>query len=324
MWESLRLLSLDIGLPIAVGYLLRKGTLRHRAVWTRVFDRLIDLNVLLLVSALSLLTFWSLKLEATLLLLPLLAGAVNQCSGAVGFRRAARLYADAPGSRGAYGMACLLSNRNTAGAIAVFILFGEGGYALSRLFTCLNWVYVFLAYPVAAAYSPRARAGAVPGNRLLAIGRGLFHWRQIGLLAMAAGVALQWHGVDRPEACAAWTPWLVRLSAWGFLLPVGYDLEIRRVRSVRHDWLFLSMVKFIVAPAAGAALAWACGFRGWQLYTLVTLSASPVAIQAVAITRMFSLDLPLVMGAFLITQSLFLFLILPLLSALFSPIASIP
>ena len=212
-------------------------------------------------------------------------------------------------------MACLLSNRNTAGAIAVFILFGEGGYALARLFSCLNWVYVFIAYPVAAAYAPRA--GIVSGNRVLLFCRGLFHWRQIGLLAMGAGVALQWGGIARPEACTDWMPWLVRLSAWGFLVPVGYDLELRRVCSIRHDWLFLGAVKFLIAPAAGAALAWICGFRGWQLATLVTLCASPVAIQAVSITRQFSLDLPLVMGAFLITQCLFLFPVLPLLWMLF-------
>ncbi len=317
MWQSLWLLFVDIALPISVGYLLRKVSLPSRAMWMRVFDRLIDLNVLLLVSALSLLTFWSLKLEATLLLLPLLAGVVNQCSGAVGFWRAGRLYAEAPGSRGAYGMACLLSNRNTAGAIAVFILFGEGAYAISRLFTCLNWVYVFLAYPVAAAYAPQAQARVIAGNRVLLFFRGFFAWRQIGLLAIVAGVALQWWGVARPEVCADWMPWLVRLSAWGFLVPVGYDLELRRIRAIRHDWLFLSMVKFFLAPAAGAALAWICGFRGWQFYTLVTLSASPVAIQAVSIARQFSLDLPLVMGAFLITQSLFLCLVLPLLWVLF-------
>lgn len=316
MWHSLWLLLIDIGLPVAVGYLLRKATLPWREAWTRAFDKLIDLNAVLLVSLLSLFTFWSLKLEATLLLLPLLAGAVNQCSGAVGFRRAARLYGDVPESRGAYGLACMLSNRNTAGAIAVFILFGEGGYALSRLFTCLNWVYVFLAYPVAAAYSTRGQP--VSGSRFAAFCRGLIHWRQVGLLAMGVGVALQAYGIERPQACADWMPWLVRISAWGFLLPVGYDLEVRRVRSMRHDWLFLALVKFAVAPLAGAAMAWACGFRGWQLYTLITLSASPVAIQAVSIVRMFSLDLPLVMGAFLITQSLFLCLVLPLLWMVFN------
>lgn len=307
------LLLTDIAMPIAAGYLLRRATAARREDWNRWLNWVINVDVVILVSALSLLTFWSLKLTASMLALPLLAGMVNQVCAGAGFWRARRLYPDSRASAGAYGMSCMLSNRNTAGAIAVFIFFGESGYSLARLFSCLNWVYVFLAYPVAVRFSPQAQAAQDSGVRWVVLLKGLWHWRQIGLLAMVAGAILQARGVTRPEVMGEILPWLVRLSAWGFLVPVGYSLEFRKLGGVRYDWMFLGIIKFGLAPLIGGCLAWMLGFRGKELAAILILCASPVAIQAVVIARQFALDLPLAMGAFLITQVIFLVLVLPVI-----------
>jgi hypothetical protein len=63
------------------------------------------------------------------------------------------------GLRRAGVLSAMISNRNTAGTITVFLPHGEEGFAYSRLFVALNWAYpLLICYPLAQRYG-RLRDG---------------------------------------------------------------------------------------------------------------------------------------------------------------------
>jgi predicted permease len=317
--HALMMFGLSLVAPLLLGQLMRGRV--HLP--TRLLDRVVNANVHFMVTILGVLSLWVVKIDAGLLWMPLIACMASSIAGLVGAWRARRFY-DAPASRGSFVLSSMISNRNTAGTIAVFLLLGEQGYANARLFVAVNWPYLFAAcYPVAAYYQIQSQrqnasdASQITTTRPMVGWRTLLHPNLIPILGLLAGLLLNIGGVERPAVFSPIMTWLIPLNMWLFLVPLGYELDLKAVRQTAHDVLGLSAIKFILTPIVGYALGKACGLSDLTLYTCVILCASPVAIQAVVTARIFKLDHPLAMGAFILTMMIFLLIVTPVIMLVF-------
>lgn len=305
---------IDLIIPLSVGYLLR----RRARIDQRIFERIMAFDLATLITALGLLSFWAMRLKLSLIWVPILGAVTQIVPGLVGRFRAASTY-DCPLAQGSFVLSTMLSNRGTAGSITVFILYGEEGFAVSRLFIALSFLVIYLVcYPVAGAYSRESGSEASGGRKWF---RAAFTWKQIPLLGAVAGLVLNLAGVPRPAFLGDLFPWIVHLSAWGFLVPIGYAIDLQAMRRVSHDWWGLFTIKFILTPALAYAGAVLVGLEGVPLYSVVILAFSPTAIQSVVVSRINRLDMNVVMAAFVVTMVFYLLIVAPaiLLFVMLSP-----
>ena len=96
-WERILLVFTDILLPLAAGYLLKI----HNLMPQKACDWLIRFNVVVMVTVLTLMSFWVLPLSAQLLWLPLIGVLITAVPGVIGARCFAGQF-DNELDRGAY------------------------------------------------------------------------------------------------------------------------------------------------------------------------------------------------------------------------------
>jgi len=295
---------IDLVFPLCLGSLLR----RRARIDQRVFERVMVFDLMTLITSLGLLSFWVMKLKPSLVWVPFLGAFTQIVPGLAGRFRAASTY-DCPLAQGSFVLSTMLSNRGTAGSITVFILFGEQGFALSRLFIAFSFLVVYLVcYPVADAYYQRHGGESSQAGFSW---RSFFSWKQIPLLGVIVGFALNISRIPRPEFLGDVFPWILHLSAWGFLVPVGYAIDLKGMRKVSHDWWGLFTIKFLLTPALAYAAGALVGLDGVPLYTIVILSFSPTAIQSVVVARINHLDMNVVLAAFVVTMVFYLIVCVP-------------
>lgn len=307
--ERLLLLLVDLVLPLVVGYLLGKYT----RLQTAVFDRMLALTIIFVDPVLSCLSFWVIELDARLLLLPVLGVVMVLAPGMLAFVRANRKYED-PLKRGSYLLAVMLSNRGVAGMLTVYVLYGEAGYALVSLFALLNLPVVqLLCYPMAEHYYRKQHAIERTENRLKTLFTLLFSWKQIPLLGIIVGVLLNLGGAERPPSAGMVFPYLVHLSAWMALLPVGQAIQFDQMRDYWKQTADVVGVKFFFTPLIMWVIGRLVGLEGMALNVLLVLSLAPTAINAVITARLFRLNTYVPLTAFILTTSIYVVLVLPLI-----------
>ena len=300
---------IDIILPLAVGYLIR----RRWGERDRLANGLIRFNIIVMITLLSVLSFWVMELQVQLLWLPVLGVVMQFVPGAAGYWRARRRFDDMD-RRGSFVLSAMLSNRGYVGMLAVFILYGEVGYAYMRLTILLSGFVVFLFCFPMAAWFHQAHHGAAGEKRSFA--SLIFTRNQIPILGILAGLALNRLGPARPEWVGGAFPYAVHVSAWFGILPIGMSLEFGELRRHWRDAAELVPIKFVVNPAMVYALAWCVGLRGTALYTVVILAASPTAINSVITCKLHGLDIHLPVAAFILTTAVFICCVLPVLLVL--------
>lgn len=301
--------ALDLVAPLTVGYLLR----RSGCVTREVMDRLTMVSLLTVAPATVLISVWGMDVAARLLWLPVIGLAMQAVAGGAGWLRAQRKF-DGALDRGSFFIVSTLSNRGVVGALTVFIVFGEQGYAYTQLVMLFGTLTVYAVMFPAASYYYRAEhleQGRAPGLRSVFLDR-----RQMPLVGLSLGVLLRVAGVTRPGAAADIFPWLIHLMAWLFIVPLGHSMQVRRM--VRH-WPAVSeliLIKFLLTPLVVYFLARLAGLEGAVLATVVILSASPTAINAVVTVKVHRLNVDLAMAAFVLTTAAYLALVLPVVLVL--------
>lgn len=80
-WTRLGLVFLDIVLPLLTGYLLKT----HNIISRQTCGRLIQFNVVVFCTFINFISFWGLKLSASLLLLPLASILLTVVPGLIGY-----------------------------------------------------------------------------------------------------------------------------------------------------------------------------------------------------------------------------------------------
>ena len=294
----------DLILPLFVGYMLvRRGRIK-----ADFFDWMMLARIVTLAPMLAVLSFWAIELKMGLIWLPVLGVVMQVIPGVVALLRVRAKFRNSL-DRGSYVLSNMLGNRGVVGLLAVFILYGERGFAYGYLVMLLGPVVLyFFCFPMAGYFRAvhRGEGAKRPSFKFL-----LWNRRQIPLLGILIGMGLNLTGVSRPAVLGDVFPLLLHISFWALVLPLGASMDFGEMKSYWRRVADVLPIKFIVAPALVYALALAVGLEGEPLYTVVILSCSPTAISAVFTSKLFKLNVHLAMAAFLLTMATHLVVVLP-------------
>lgn len=300
---------LDIVLPLIVGYAL----VRRAGVKEESFDWMVAARVILLGPVVALLSFWVIRLKLELIWLPVLGVAMQLVPGGVAFLRARTKFSDNL-DRGSYVLSNMLRNRGVVGLLAVFILYGETGVAYCYLVMSLSPLVLYLlCFPMAGYYHATEQGEGAKRPPLKSI---LWSRNQIPILGVLAGLALNLSGLPRPVILGDIFPLILHTTFWVVVLPLGASM---RFGEMKKYWLPVAdslVIKFVITPAVMLCLSFLVGLQAEALFTVVILSSSPTAINAVFVSKLFKLNLQLAMAAFLLTTAAYLVLVFPVIYVL--------
>ena len=304
----------DLILPLVVGYVLYQ----RRLLSDTAVNRLIRINVIVFFTLLSLFSFWALPLTRDLLLLPAFFALIILFPGFLSWRFLGRRF-HSPIDRGTHLISALLSNIGTLGGICAYIIYGERGFAYAQIGgACQNLTLVLLAFPAAQYFyllhKAHGRTARMEGRGFLGL---LVSWNQLSILGMAAGLLLNIGGFARPPVLSEAFSYIIHVSAWFAMLPVGSLINIRRARHFFYLTADMILLRFLIVPLVTYAAA--------QLFirdpivqnALVIFASVPAAINATLTARLYRLNVDYTIAVFLVTTVLYLTALFPVTFFLF-------
>lgn len=299
--------AIDLIAPLALGYVCRY----QQVMKENVFNKMILNNILVVCPVVSFLSFWVMPLTSDLLWLPLISIFMGVIPGAMAYYVAARKYSGDL-ERGSYVMAACLSNLGTIGGLCVFLLYGEQGYGYQQIILLFQYVLMFMfCYPLAQFFYQRAHGGGETGR--ISVRSVLFSKNQVAVLGILLGGVLQFFGVERPAALDGAAQIFIHLGAWTGLVPVGYSMDFTKIKLYYKELLDLALIKFVLSPAVLYGVSHFLLANEDMKNTLLILSCTPSAVNAVVVARIYKLNVNLGVAAFIVTTLLFLFFVYPVL-----------
>ena len=307
-------LGTDLILPLIVGYLLYQRRLLSDAA----VNLLIRINVVVFFTLLSLFSFWALPLTRDLLILPAFFAFIILFPGFISWRFLGRRF-HSPIDRGTHLISALLSNIGTLGGICAYIIYGEPGFAYAQIGgACQNLILVLLAFPAAQYYyllhKNRGRSARLDGRAFLGL---LISWNQLSLLGMAAGLLLNLFGAARPPVLSSAFSYLIHISAWFAMLPVGSLINFRRARHFVYLTLDMIFLRFLLVPLVTYFAARLVISDPVIRNALVLFAGVPAAINATLTARLYHLNVDYTIAVFLVTTVLYLTVLFPAVFFLF-------
>jgi auxin efflux carrier len=307
-------LGTDLILPLIVGYLLYQRRLLSDAA----VNLLIRINVVVFFTLLSLFSFWALPLTRDLVILPAFFAFIILFPGFISWRFLGRRFHSAI-DRGTHLISALLSNIGTLGGICAYIIYGEPGFAYAQIGgACQNLILVLLAFPAAQYYyllhKNRGRSARLDGRAFLGL---LISWNQLSLLGMAAGLLLNLFGAVRPPVLSSAFSYLIHISAWFAMLPVGSLINFRRARHFVYLTLDMIFLRFLLVPLVAYFAARIVISDPVIRNALVLFAGVPAAINATLTARLYHLNVDYTIAVFLVTTVLYLTVLFPAVFFLF-------
>ena len=304
----------DLILPLIVGYLLYQRHLLSDAA----VNRLIRINVIVFFTLLSLFSFWALPLTRDLLMLPAFFAFIILFPGFISWRFLGRRF-HSPIDRGTHLISALLSNIGTLGGICAYIIYGERGFAYAQIGgACQNLVLVLLAFPIAQylylLHKSRGRTPRLEGRGFLGL---LVSWNQLSILGIAAGLLLNAGGIVRPAVLAEAFSYIIHISAWFAMLPVGSLINFHRARHFVYLTLDMIFLRFLVVPLVTFLIARIFISDPIVQNALVIFASVPAAINATLTARLYRLNVDYTIAVFLVTTVLYLTVLFPVTFFLF-------
>ena len=290
--------------PLAVGYLCR-----YRQWASETFFRsMIQFNLYFFYTLLSVLSFWNLELRPELVWMPVFGILMALIPGIAGYVWSSGHYQD-PLEKGSYLIASILSNIGTLGGLCVFILFGETGFAYIQLaLLSQNMILFLFCFPLAQYYYLQSLHG---GSYVLPSMSVLLNPNQLPVLGVLAGIGLHYSGFQRPEFWNHLIDPLIHIAAWTALLPVGYSIELTEMRQYYRRVLNLIPIKFIITPVLTYYMGMLVLDDPTMRYSLLILASTPTAINAVVTAKIYKLNVPIAMAAFVITTTVYIAIVVP-------------
>jgi predicted permease len=308
-WTRLGLVFVDIVLPLLTGYLLKT----HNIISQKTCSRLILFNVVVLYTFINFISFWGLKLSASLLWLPIASILLTIIPGIICYMFFAGAFQDEL-DRGAYIISSMLSNIGTLSGLSAFILFGEPGFAYVQLVAApQNCLMVAVCFPLARYFVARHDA-QLAGTRLhLSVREMFFTVNQIALLGMLAGVLLQFLDIPRPAAIGTVFHYMVHILAWFSLLPVGFLIDLGGASKYYGKVKNILFQRFVLVPVL-FYLPFRFLFHDPVVFgSAMVCTFSPGAINAVITSQLYKLNVDLTIAGFLLTTVVYIFVVFPLI-----------
>ena len=298
----------DLILPLIVGYLLYQ----RQMLSDTTVNRLIRINVVVFFTLLSFFSFWALPLTQDLLILPACFAFIILFPGFLSWRFLGRRF-HSPIDRGTHLISALLSNIGTLGGICAYIIYGERGFAYAQIGgACQNLVLVLLAFPIAQYYyllhKTHGRTARLEGRGFLGL---LISWNHLSILGMAAGLALNAADITRPPILSEAFSYIIHVSAWFAMLPVGSLINFRRARRFVYLTLIMILLRFLVVPLVAFLAARIFISDPIVQNALVIFASVPAAINATLTARLYQLNIDYTIAVFLVTTVLYLTILFP-------------
>ena len=304
---KLLIFAIDMIGPLLLGY-----ACKYQQVFNAgFFNKMILNNILVVCPLVSFFSFWILPINSDLLWVPLISIAMGFLPGGIAYIIAQLKYSD-DRERGSYVMAASLSNFGTIGGICVFLIYGEKGYAYQQIMVLFQYVFMFTCcYPLAQSYENRFKKESI--KQKISLKSMLFSKNQLAVLGILLGGVLHYLEVPRPHEINGTIQILIHFGTWTGLIPVGYSINLKKIRQYWLSLFDLSIIKFIVTPIIIYFLSHIVIHDINMLGTILVLSCMPTAVNAVITSRIYNLNVDLNVAAFIVTTLLFLFIIYPLL-----------
>ena len=304
----------DLIVPLIVGYLLYQ----RQMLSDTTVNRLIRINVVVFFTLLSFFSFWALPLTQDLLILPAFFAFIILFPGFLSWRFLGRRF-HSPIDRGTHLISALLSNIGTLGGICAYIIYGERGFAYAQIGgACQNLVLVLLAFPIAQYYyllhKTHGRTARLEGRGFLGL---LISWNQLSIRGMAAGLALNAADITRPPILSEAFSYIIHVSAWFAMLPVGSLINFRRARRFVYLTLDMILLRFLVVPLVAFLAARIFISDPIVQNALVIFASVPAAINATLTARLYHLNVDYTIAVFLVTTVLYLTILFPVSFFLF-------
>jgi predicted permease len=293
-------------LPLIVGYGMRRSSIFH----PNLFNRLMDIGIVGFEPILACLSFWVIPLEIQLVWLPILGIIMVIIPGVFAFIRANRKY-NQPLDKGGFILGAMLPNRGVIGMLTVFAIYGETGYALVQIIMLTSPLILQLfCFPLAEYYYQSQYKQETIRTPILSL---FLNRRQMPLLGILLGLVLNLSGVYRPVVFGEIFPYLVHISAWLFVVPVGYSLVFQELQDHWKNSLDVLWIKFLATPVLMYLILLPINLSDVVTDVLLILSFAPTAINAVVTARLFRLNVHVPMTAFMLTTIFYLLVMLPLI-----------
>ena len=227
-----------------------------------------------------------------------------------------------PQRAGVFATSASFSNLGAIGALVVFILLGEPGFALVPFYKLLEelWNYSIL-FPIARAYGERANATSST-KETTTFAQGLMKvirdpFLLVSLSAVSTGLALNLTGVDRPDFYAGLNQFLVPTGTTLLLFAIGMRLRFKISSQDLKAGLLIVLGKAIIVPLIVSAIALSLGLGqtadGLGLKLVLVLAAMPVAFVSLVPPALYKLDQDLAGSLWLVSNGALL-LIVPALA----------
>ena len=134
---------------------------------------------------------------------------------------------------------------------------------------------------------------------------------------MAAGLALNAGGSARPPILAEAFSYIIHVSVWIAMLPIGSLINFHRARRFIYLTLDMIFLRFLLVPAATFIVARLIISDPIIQNALVLFAGVPAAINATLTARLYHLNVDYTIAVFLVTTVLYLCILFPITFFLF-------
>ncbi len=297
----------DLIAPLVAGYLCY----RYQVITQDFCNKLIKINIRLVVSILSFLSFWTLKISTDLLWLPLFGFLACIIPGLIAKYTFASNYKNL-NDRGAYMMASMLSNIGTLSGLCAFIVYGIQGFAYLQIVAMFQTLFTLsVCFPLANYYHSKASRRHHQKNQI-SIRKLLFNLNQLPVLAMIIGFCLALKNIPTPQIGYDIFNYLVHIGAWAGLFPVGYITRFDKAKYFLRKTSDIIVVKFVVLPLIAYFVVIYLFNDPILIGSMIIAFSAPTAINAVLACSIYKLNVNIAISSFLSTTIIFLLIIFPL------------
>ena len=308
------IISLLIGLSYGIVSRKKTGaTEKLRMLASQVQKRVIKYIIPLALIG----TFWGLIIPGkTLFLLPFI-GLLSHLIGGISASFVSSCFNHSDRQKGSMFTCGAFTNLTSFGGLIAYFFYSEAGFGLLALFKLFEpFFYYGVGFPIAKLYSSNLKEDKV---------RAIFDWHLLvkdplvllPLGAIILGSLLNYANLERPIVFDIIVPAGIMISTSILLITVGFNINIRATPKYLQEALAISAIKHLLTPVSLAIIGLIAGYHhlngGLPFKLLIILGAMPVAFNSLIPPSLYGLDLDLANACWIISTTLFLAVVLPVL-----------
>jgi len=209
----------------------------------------------------------------------------------------------------------------TGGAFVCYALFGKAGLAMANIYPLLWFSVVFLVFfPLLKLHE--FKVNNIDGKFKF---NDIFDNRLIIVPVVIIAAALNLSGAKSPRFIAKLylIDILVYIASSLAFFAIGLQVKLTRLKDYINLYFILSVIKFILTPAAAILVIWTLNLAGIDLSDMIrnvviVLSLTPSAVLMVTMSSVFDLNGPLASALWVVTTAVFAAFVAPLLFLIYT------